>query len=67
MSLILFRATFQAPRGCALRRMTFAASDSAQAALIAAQWGAVGYRARVLKVEPQRTLQVPQQSALVLT
>ena len=56
-ALTLYRATFQAPLGCALRRMTFAASDSAQAALIAAQWGAVGYRARVLKVEPQRTLQ----------
>ena len=65
--MTLYRATFQAPRGCALRRMTFAASDSAQAALIAAQWGAVGYRARVLKVEPVRPLQSPQQSALVLT
>ena len=59
--MILYRATFQAPRGCALRRMTFAASDSAQAALIAAQWGAVGYRARVLKVEPQRELRTARQ------
>ena len=55
--MTLFRATFQAPHGAPLRRMTFAASDQAQAALIAAQWGEVGYRARVLKVEPQRTLQ----------
>ena len=65
--MTLFRATFQAPRGCALRRMSFAASDSAQAALIAAQWGAVGYRARVLKVESVReirTVQQDQQRAL---
>ncbi len=65
--MTLYRATYQAPRGCALRRMTFAAGDSAQAALIAAQWGAVGYRARVLKIEPQRALQVNQQSPLELT
>ncbi len=63
-TLTLFRATYQAPRGCALRRMTFAASDTAQAALIAAQWGAVGYRARVLKVEAQRALQPQQQFTL---
>ena len=55
--MTLYRATYQAPRGCALRRMSFAASDSAQALLIAAQWGAVGFNARVLKVEPQRALQ----------
>ena len=55
--MTLYRATYQAPRGCALRRMTFAASDSAQAALIAAQWGAIGYRARVLKVQAVRSLQ----------
>ena len=55
--MTLYRATFQAPHGSALRRMTFAASDEAQALLIAAQWGDAGYQARVLKVEPQRTLQ----------
>ena len=55
--MTLYRATFQAPPGAPLRRMTFAASDAAQAALIAAQWGDAGYRARVLKVEPQRELQ----------
>ena len=55
--MTLYRATYQALRGASLRRMTFAAGDAAQAALIAAQWGAVGYRARVLKVEPQRQLQ----------
>ena len=55
--MTLYRATFQALPSRPLRRMTFAASDSAQAALIAAQWGEVGYRARVLKVQPVRTLQ----------
>ena len=63
--MTLYRATYQAPRGAALRRMTFAAGDAAQAALIAAQWGAVGFRARVLKVEVDRPLQqVPQQLTL---
>ena len=55
--MMLYRATFQALPQSPLRRMTFAAHDSAQAALIAAQWGAIGYRARVLKVQPVRSLQ----------
>lgn len=55
--MILFRATYQAQKGASLRRLTFAASDIAQAALIAAQWGATGYRAPVLKVEAVRSLQ----------
>ena len=59
--MTLFRATFQAPHGAPLRRMTFAASDYAQAALIAAQWGDAGYQARVLKVEPVRELRTAQQ------
>ena len=59
--MTLYRATFQAPRGCALRRMTFAASDEAQALLIAAQWGDAGYQARVLKVQAVHELRTARQ------
>lgn len=61
--MTLYRATYQAPRGASLRRMTFAAADYGLAVRLAADWQ---IRDRLLKVQPVRVLQVPQQAELVL-
>lgn len=52
----LYRATFQAPRGLPLRRMTFAAASEAAAIAWAAQWA---QGRLLLKVQPLRPLQRP--------